>query len=99
MTIYRNFTQKIIEKPIELAKELSKKTNIEEKVWNYFIGGYQVLSKWLKCRKGRVLTDEEIKTYIKIIESLKQTIRLQEEIDKVYPEIEKDLISLTSFGQ
>jgi hypothetical protein len=62
-------------------------------IWNYFIGGYQVLNKWLKDRKGKYLTDEEIKTYIKIIEALKQTLVLQKEIDKLYPEIEKKLIN------
>lgn len=68
-------------------------TNIEPEVWNYFIGSYQVLNKWLKDRKGRYLTDEEIKTYIKIVESLRQTIRIQIEIDKLYPSVEEDLIN------
>jgi predicted helicase len=67
-------------------------TNIEPEVWNYFIGGYQVLYKWLKDRENKYLNDEEIKTYIKIIEALKQTIKLQKKIDKFYPTIEKHLI-------
>jgi len=69
-------------------------TNVEPEIWNGFIGGYQVLNKWLKDRKGKYLTDEEIKTYIKIIEALKQTIIAQKEIDKLYPEVEKDLITI-----
>lgn len=69
-------------------------TNVEPELWNYFIGGYQVLNKWLKDRKGKYLTDEEIKTYIKIVEALKQTITIQKEIDKLYPKIEKGLITL-----
>jgi len=68
-------------------------TNVEPEIWNYFIGGYQVLNKWLKDRRGKYLTDEEIKTYIKIISTLKQTIIAQKEIDKLYPKIEKDLIT------
>ncbi|MGB4254062.1 MAG: type ISP restriction/modification enzyme [Minisyncoccales bacterium] len=68
--------------------------NVEPEVWNYFIGGYQVLNKWLKDRKGRSLTDEEIKTYIKIISALSQTILTQKEIDKLYREVEEDLIML-----
>jgi hypothetical protein len=67
-------------------------TNVEPEVWDYFIGGYQVLSKWLKDRKGHYLTDEQIRTYIKITEALKQTIILQKEIDKLYPQIEENLI-------
>jgi predicted helicase len=68
-------------------------TNVEPEIWNYFIGGYQVLNKWLKDRKGKYLTDDEIKTYIKIIEALKQTFILQKEINKLYPEVEKKLIN------
>lgn len=68
-------------------------TNIEPEVWNYLIGGYQVLNKWLKDRKRKYLTDEEIKTYIKIIEALKQTIKIQKEIDKLYLKVEKNLIT------
>ncbi len=51
-------------------------------VWGYMVGGYQVLSKWLKDRKGRKLTEEERTTYRKIICSLEETIKIQEEIDK-----------------
>ena len=69
-------------------------TNVEQEIWNYFIGGYQVINKWLKDRKGKYLTDDEIKTYIKIIEALKQTLILQKEIDRLYPEVEKKLINI-----
>ena len=55
----------------------------------YQIGGYQVCSKWLKDRKGRTLSPEEIKTYCKIVTSLSITIKLQNEIDKLYPDVEK----------
>ncbi len=65
-------------------------TNIEPEVWNCFIGGYQVLKKWLNDRKGKHLTDEEIKTYLKIIEALRQTIILQKEIDELYLHLEQN---------
>lgn len=68
-------------------------TNVEPEIWNYCIGGYQVLNKWLKYRKGKRISDEEIKTYIKIIEALKQTIKIQKEIDKLYLKVEKNLIT------
>jgi predicted helicase len=61
-------------------------TNVPTKVWNFSIGGYQVCQKWLKDRKGRVLTSEEIKHYQKIIFALSETIRLQVKIDKVIDE-------------
>jgi predicted helicase len=66
--------------------------NVEQEVWNYHIGGYQVLNKWLKDRIGKTLSPEDINHYLKIITALKYTIETQKEIDKLYPEIEKDLI-------
>ena len=39
--------------------------NIPEKVWNYYIGGYQVIKKWLSYREktllGRPLTPDEVR--------------------------------------
>jgi len=67
---------------------------IDKEVWNYMIGGYQVLNKWLKDRKGRYLSLEEIKIYPKIVTSIKKTIEIQKEIDKLYPLIEETLLSL-----
>ena len=64
---------------------------VKEEVWNYHIGGYKVCEKWLKDRKGRILSTEEIKTYCKIVTSLSKTIELQNEIDKYYDEVEKTL--------
>jgi len=58
---------------------------IEKDVWNFQIGGYQVLSKWLKDRKGRLLTYDEVRHYQKIVVALKQTICLMQEIDKIIP--------------
>lgn len=52
-------------------------------VWKYAIGGYQVAHKWLKDRKDRLLTFDELKIYGNIISALAETIRLQGEIDEV----------------
>lgn len=65
---------------------------IEKDVWEYQIGGYQVCNKWLKDRKGRKLSLEDIKHYCKVVTALKKTIEIQERIDDIYEEIEKDLI-------
>lgn len=56
---------------------------VPEAVWNFHIGGYQVCEKWLKDRKGRTLTDEDIAHYHKIVIALTETIRLMSEIDQV----------------
>jgi len=65
---------------------------IEPEIWNYHIGGYQVCEKWLKDRKGRTLSLDEIKHYCKIITAIQRTIEVQNEIDEIYPEVEMQLI-------
>ncbi len=64
---------------------------IKEEVWQYQIGGYQVCEKWLKDRKGRTLTLDEIKTYCKIVTALSKTIEIQNEIDKYFVSAEKSI--------
>jgi len=66
--------------------------SVELEVWNYYIGGYQVLEKWLKDRVGKTLSSEDVNYYLKIITVIKYTIDLQKEIDELYPEIDKNLI-------
>jgi predicted helicase len=60
---------------------------IKPEVWEYQIGGYQVCAKWLKDRKGRNLSLDDIKHYCKIVTSLEKTIKIQKEIDNLYPKI------------
>lgn len=60
--------------------------NVTEQVWNFHIGGYQVCEKWIKDRKGRTLSDDDIAHYQKIIVAINETIQLMEEIDKVIDE-------------
>lgn len=54
-----------------------------EEVWNFHIGGYQVCEKWLKDRRGRKLSKEDITHYHRVVVALKETIRLMSEIDEV----------------
>jgi predicted helicase len=55
-------------------------------VWEFHIGGYQVCQKWLKDRKGRTLTYDDLTHYQKVIVALKETIRLMAEIDELIPQ-------------
>lgn len=66
--------------------------NVAPQVWEYQIGGYQVCDKWLKDRKGRKLSLDEIKHYCKVVTSLHKTIEIQKTIDDVYPEVEKNTV-------
>lgn len=56
---------------------------VPEAVWNFHIGGYQVCEKWLKDRKGRALSADDLAHYQKIVVALSETIRLMAEIDQV----------------
>jgi len=64
--------------------------NIEPEVWNYMIGGYQVLHKYLKDRKGRQMDDP--RHYCRIVTALSKTIEYQKKIDEIYEEIEKGIV-------
>jgi hypothetical protein len=63
---------------------------IEREVWEYQIGGYQVLDKWLKDREKLSLDD--IKHYCRIATALEKTIEIQRDIDNIYLDTEKDII-------
>lgn len=60
--------------------------NVPLAAWKFHIGGYQVCRKWLKDRKGRMLSDEEIRHYQKIVAILAETTSLMQEIDRVIEE-------------
>ncbi len=51
--------------------------------WEFYIGGYQPAQKWLKDRKGRELSFDDITHYQKIIVALVNTDRLMKEIDEI----------------
>lgn len=49
--------------------------------WEFYIGGYQPAQKWLKDRKGRTLSFDDIEHYRKIIAVLLETARIMKTID------------------
>lgn len=57
--------------------------SVPEIAWNFYIGGYQPTQKWLKDRKGRILTSSDIEHYQKIIVALVETDKIMKEIDVV----------------
>ena len=57
--------------------------NVPLVAWNFYIGGYQPAQKWLKDRKDRELSYEDIRHYQKIIVALTETDRLMKQIDKI----------------
>lgn len=55
-------------------------------VWDFHIGGYQVCAKWLKDRKGRKLSYDDLEHYRRIVSALSETIRIMRKIDAAIPE-------------
>jgi len=58
---------------------------VPPEVWEFHVGGYQVCEKWLKDRRGRALSFEDLAHYQKIVVALNETLRLMAEIDQAIP--------------
>jgi predicted helicase len=58
--------------------------NVTPEIWEFHIGGYQVCQKWLKDRKDRQLTYNDINHYLSILAALEKTQQLMTEIDKSF---------------
>jgi hypothetical protein len=54
---------------------------LSKDIWEFHYGGYQVLNKWLKDRRGEVLTEEMVQTILSICDRLGQSITLMSRID------------------
>lgn len=68
---------------------------VPEAVWTYQVGGYQVCEKWLKDRRERRLELDDIRTYCRIVTALGRTLEIQRQIDAIYPEVERQTVTLT----
>ena len=62
--------------------------NVPEKVWDYTIGGYQVIKKWLSYREhdllGRALTPDEAREVVHTARRIAALILLQPDLDRNY---------------
>jgi len=56
---------------------------VPQTAWDFTIGGYQPAQKYLKDRKDRALTPDEIRHYQRIIVALVETAKLMAQIDAV----------------
>ena len=69
-------------------------TGIPPEVWEYHIGGYQVSEKWLKDRKGKVLSSEEVAHYARVVTAIAETISIQRSLDDLFAEVETSLLEV-----
>ncbi|WP_270988090.1 type ISP restriction/modification enzyme [Campylobacter upsaliensis] len=74
--------ERFVENKIILNEDLAI-SPIGAEIWNYTIGGYQVLKQWLKYRKDYVCTKEELEHLLKICKILKKTIEIQGKLSEV----------------
>ena len=79
------------EKRVYVNSEGQYFDGIEPEVWEYQIGGYQVLDKWLDSHKGRKLGNDS-QTFSKIVTALSKTIEAQKKIDEIYSQVENNLL-------
>ena len=55
--------------------------NVPQCVWDIHMGGYRVAEKWLKDRKGRQLSFEDVMHYHEVVAALSRTLELQAVLD------------------
>jgi hypothetical protein len=68
---------------------------VPSEVWEYHIGGYQVAEKWLKDRKDRIVSSEEIATYANVITAIAETINIQDSLDDLFKEVELSILEVS----
>jgi predicted helicase len=54
--------------------------DVPKLAWEFYIGGYQPAQKWLKDRRGRTLSFDDITHYQRIVKILSETARIMKEI-------------------
>ena len=55
---------------------------VPPEVWEFRIGGYQVADKWLKDRKGRRLTYDDLTHYQRTLAALRRTMELMDMVEE-----------------
>ncbi|MFY9824233.1 MAG: type ISP restriction/modification enzyme [Thermoanaerobaculia bacterium] len=60
---------------------------IGPEVWDYRVGGYRVLDRWLAARAERALRFEEIEEFRRIAAALRETIWVEQRLAEVWGEI------------
>jgi len=73
--------------------EVALWTNIPSKVWDYTIGGYQVIKKWLSYREkpllGRALTTDEVRYVQEMARRIAAILLLEPALDANYESIKQ----------
>lgn len=97
VTKYRGSGEDLIGKPVYDVERQSVFINptkyfegVSHEVWEYHIGGYQVMQKYLKDRKGRQMDDPA--TYCRIATAISATIEIQQKLAPLFEQLEKAVL-------
>lgn len=52
------------------------------------------MEKWLKDRKGRELSSEEVAHYARVVTGISETIIIQKSLDDLFAEVETSLLEV-----
>ena len=80
-----NFTlekPRFIDDKIMLNKDLEI-VGIAKSIFEFSIGGYKVLDKWLKYRVGKALSKAELEHLVNVACIIKETIKIQNELENL----------------
>ena len=69
-------------------------SGVAREVWEYHIGGYQVAEKWLKDRKGRILSSEEVSHYARVLTAIAETIEIQASLHEVFEKVQTSVLEI-----
>ncbi|MEQ8755408.1 MAG: type ISP restriction/modification enzyme [Coleofasciculus sp. G1-WW12-02] len=77
--------------------------NIPDRVWNYTIGGYQVIKKWLSYREqkllGRSLKPEEVIEVTQMARRIAAILLLEPELDTNYEAVKQSTYQWSNQGE
>jgi hypothetical protein len=78
-----------------LIKEAANRRNIPAKVWSDYIGGYQVIQRWLSYREqpllGRPLTPEEVEEVTHMARRLASIVLMEPALNANYQDSKASL--------
>ncbi|MBK9215672.1 MAG: N-6 DNA methylase [Chloracidobacterium sp.] len=74
--------------------------NVPDRVWNYYIGGYQVMKKWLSYREfdllGRPLSIDEVTEVTNMARRIAALVLMESELNENYNRIKADTFDLSN---
>jgi hypothetical protein len=77
-------------------------SNVPEKVWNYSLGGYQVIKKWLSYREqgvlGRPLTPDEVAYVSEMVRRITAILIMGPALDENYRTCASDAQTYEDLG-